>query len=85
MSKQSQPSNSRATADEQHSVAVIDADAAEPAVAADSDAIKTEQKRHLRDYDRKVMELIHVDDFDAIDLAAGAQPPATEPSWRQIA
>ncbi len=39
----------------------------------------------LRDYDRKVMELIHVDDFDAVDLAAGAQPPATEPSWRQIA
>ncbi|HSD53821.1 MAG TPA: acyl-CoA dehydrogenase [Burkholderiales bacterium] len=39
----------------------------------------------LRDYDRKVMELIHVDDFDAVDLAAGAQSPATEPSWRQIA
>jgi len=39
----------------------------------------------LRDYDRKVMELIHVDDFDAAELAAGSQTEATQPSWRQIA
>jgi acyl-CoA dehydrogenase len=39
----------------------------------------------LRDYDRKVMELIHVDDFDPADLAAGAHAPAAEPSLRQIA
>jgi acyl-CoA dehydrogenase len=39
----------------------------------------------LRDYDRKVMELIHVDDFDATDLAAGSEAAATHPSWRQIA
>ncbi len=28
----------------------------------------------LKDYDRKVMELIHVDDFDSRELAAGTQP-----------
>jgi acyl-CoA dehydrogenase len=39
----------------------------------------------LRDYDRKVMELIHVDDFDPADLAAGVQPSTAQPSWRQIA
>jgi acyl-CoA dehydrogenase len=39
----------------------------------------------LRDYDRKVMELIHVDDFDAGDLAAASHTEATHPSWRQIA
>lgn len=56
MSKQSQPSNSRAAADERNSVAVIDADASEPAgVADDRDAIKIEQKRHLRDYDQKTL------------------------------
>jgi hypothetical protein len=31
------------------------------------------------------MELIHVDDFDAPELAAGSQTEATQPSWRQIA
>lgn len=56
MSKQSQPSNSRAAADERNSVAVIDADASEPAgVADDRDAIKIEQRRHLRDYDQKTL------------------------------
>ena len=30
----------------------------------------------LRDYDRKVMELISVDDFESHELAAQAQPPA---------
>jgi acyl-CoA dehydrogenase len=39
----------------------------------------------LRDYDRKVMELIHVDDFDAAELAAASHTEATHPSWRQIA
>jgi len=39
----------------------------------------------LRDYDRKVMELIHVDDFDPAELAAEAHEPAAHPSWRQIA
>jgi acyl-CoA dehydrogenase len=29
----------------------------------------------LRDYDRRVMELIHVDDFDAAELAAVREPP----------
>ena len=28
----------------------------------------------LRDYDRRVMELIHVDDFTTEEMAAGAQP-----------
>jgi acyl-CoA dehydrogenase len=28
----------------------------------------------LRDYDRRVMDLIHVDDFDTEDMAAGEQP-----------
>ena len=39
----------------------------------------------LRDYDRKVMELINVDDFDAAELAAASHTEATHPSWRQIA
>jgi pyruvate dehydrogenase E1 component alpha subunit len=56
MSKQSQPSNSRAAADERNSVAVIDAEASEQAGLADErDAIKKEQKRHLRDYDQKTL------------------------------
>ena len=56
MSKQSQPSNSRATAEEQNSVAVIEADAPEQANAsADRDAVKKGQKQHLADYDRKTL------------------------------
>ncbi len=39
----------------------------------------------LRDYDRKVMELIHVDDFDPAELAAESQARTASPSWRQIA
>jgi acyl-CoA dehydrogenase len=39
----------------------------------------------LRDYDRKVMELIHVDDFDPAELAAGAPAQSTSQAWRQIA
>ena len=38
----------------------------------------------LRDYDRKVMELINVDDFDGAELAAESHAP-TQPSWRHIA
>ena len=56
MSKQSQPSNSRAAADEQNSVAVIEADAPLQANASsDRDAVKKDQKRHLADYDRKTL------------------------------
>ena len=34
----------------------------------------------LREYDKKVMEIIHVDDFDAAELAAGQEPaPKTAP------
>jgi hypothetical protein len=32
----------------------------------------------LRDYDRKVMEIISVDDFDTREMAAGAQPESEE-------
>jgi acyl-CoA dehydrogenase len=39
----------------------------------------------LRDYDRKVMTLINVDDFDPAELAAGEQPGQTTGNWRQIA
>ena len=39
----------------------------------------------LRDYDRKVMELINVDDFDPAELAAGAAAQSSGPAWRQIA
>lgn len=56
MSKQSQPSNSRAAANEQNSVAVIEADAPVQANASsDRDAVKKDQKRHLADYDRKTL------------------------------
>jgi acyl-CoA dehydrogenase len=33
--------------------------------------LKAEEAAQLREYDRKVMEIIHVDDFDAAELAAG--------------
>jgi acyl-CoA dehydrogenase len=39
----------------------------------------------LRDYDRKVMDLIHVDDFATEDLMAGVRPAATAGPLRQIA
>jgi pyruvate dehydrogenase E1 component alpha subunit len=56
MSKQSQPSNSRAAANEQNSVAVIEADAPLQANASsDREAVKKDQKRHLADYDRKTL------------------------------
>jgi acyl-CoA dehydrogenase len=34
----------------------------------------------LRDYDRRVMELIHVDDFATEDLAAGQRPVDVRPA-----
>jgi acyl-CoA dehydrogenase len=34
----------------------------------------------LRDYDRRVMEIIHVDDFNTEDLAAGQQPVEMRPA-----
>jgi acyl-CoA dehydrogenase len=39
----------------------------------------------LREYDRKVMALINVDDFDSAELAAGEQSDQATASWRQIA
>jgi acyl-CoA dehydrogenase len=39
----------------------------------------------LRDYDRKVMELINVDDFNPAELAAGEGVTAMPEGWRQIA
>ena len=34
----------------------------------------------LREYDRKVMELIGVDDFETHEMAAGAQAPESQSS-----
>ena len=39
----------------------------------------------LRDYDRKVMTLINVDDFDPSELAAAEQAGRASGNWRQIA
>ena len=39
----------------------------------------------LREYDRKVMEIIHVDDFDAADLAAGTEPAPRAVPRMQVA
>ena len=56
MSKQSQASSSRAAADEQNSVAVIDSDAADVSqMREDHEAVKQDQKRHLADYDPKTL------------------------------
>ena len=56
MSKQSQPSNSRKAANEQNSVAVIDAEAPdEGQMRSDHEAVKKDQKRHFADYDRKTL------------------------------
>src|SRR4029078_10628533 len=38
----------------------------------------------LRDYDRKVMELIGVDDFETHEMAAGAQKPQTDDSSEEF-
>jgi pyruvate dehydrogenase E1 component alpha subunit len=56
MSKQSQPSNSRAAANEQNAVAVIDGGVAdEVQMRDDREAVKQEQKRHLGAYDRETL------------------------------
>ena len=39
----------------------------------------------LREYDRKVMEIIHVDDFDAAELAAGQAPAPKAAPRMQVA
>jgi len=39
----------------------------------------------LRDYDHKVMEIIHVDDFESEELAAGVGEPPSAATLRQIA
>ncbi len=39
----------------------------------------------LREYDRKVMEIIHVDDFESHELAAGGSEPATDIDTFQVA
>ena len=46
------------------------------AQARGSASSPTPRRRQLREYDRKVMELISVDDFESHELAAGAQPAA---------
>jgi acyl-CoA dehydrogenase len=43
------------------------------------------EAQQLRDYDRKVMDLINVDDFDTEDLMAGVRPAAQSGPLRQIA
>ena len=56
MSKQAQPSNSRAAANEQNSIGVIDAEAPNEAqMREDREAIKKEQKQHLGEYDSKTL------------------------------
>jgi acyl-CoA dehydrogenase len=39
----------------------------------------------LREFDRKVMEIVNVDDFASEELAAGVRPVTTEGRQRQIA
>ncbi len=39
----------------------------------------------LRDYDRKVMDIIHVDDFESDELAAGVRTDSSTVSFRQTA
>jgi len=43
------------------------------------------EAQQLRDYDRKVMDLINVDDFATEDLMAGVRPAAQSGPLRQIA
>ena len=47
--------------------------------------ISPQEAQLLREYDRKVMEIIHVDDFDTEDLAAGARPADASAPQRHIA
>ena len=43
------------------------------------------EAQQLRDYDRKVMDIINVDDFATEDLVAGVQDRARPERWREIA
>jgi acyl-CoA dehydrogenase len=43
------------------------------------------EAQQLRDYDRKVMDIVHVDDFATEDLVAGVRPAASSGPLRQIA
>jgi len=43
------------------------------------------EAQQLRDYDRKVMDIVNVDDFATEDLVAGVQPAASSGPLRQIA
>ena len=47
--------------------------------------ISAEEAAQLREYDRKVMEIIHVDDFDAAELAAGAAATSKPTFKAQVA
>jgi acyl-CoA dehydrogenase len=53
---------------------------------AEATGILTAQEAaQLREYDRKVMEIIHVDDFDAAELAAGEVPAPRAVPKAQVA
>jgi len=53
---------------------------------AEATGILTAQEAaQLREYDRKVMDIIHVDDFDAAELAAGEIPAPQAPRKAQVA
>jgi acyl-CoA dehydrogenase len=47
--------------------------------------VSAQEAQLLRDYDRKVMDIVHVDDFDPEELAAGTRPEPSAASYRQIA
>ncbi|MBS1200540.1 MAG: fadE, partial [Proteobacteria bacterium] len=47
--------------------------------------INGREAAQLREYDRKVMEIIHVDDFDAAELAAGVAPSPPASMRAQVA
>jgi acyl-CoA dehydrogenase len=53
--------------------------------ALDIGLLTSSEAAQLRDYDRKVMELIHVDDFETEELTAGVQPARQSHPLRHIA
>jgi acyl-CoA dehydrogenase len=42
--------------------------------------ISETEAAQLRDYDRKVMDIVHVDDFESAELAAGVAPAPAQPA-----
>ena len=44
-----------------------------------------QEAAQLRDYDKKIMEIIHVDDFDPAELTAGAAPAPRVAPTAQVA